>query len=1217
MQRKLLLLLAAVLTFSVASFAQLGTGTIKGIVMDGDLGETVPFANVVLELNGNQVTGTVTDIDGNFTFKSISPGKYDIVISFVGYQTIKIEGIEVNADRITILEEKQTTISAGQALEEVQVIGYKVPLIKKDGGSETTVTAEEIQKMPGRTATSVAVTTAGVYSQDGEVGSIRGSRSEATDTYIDGVKVRGSAALPQSALEQVTVVTGGLPAQYGDATGGVISITTKGPSRTYFGSAELTSSQYLDAFGYNLGAFSLSGPLIMVKDKADTTKKKPLFGFFVSGEASYVKDPSPSAIGAYKVNDDLLGYLEENPIRPSGLLTGGSFANSEFVHTSDLVHTKYRNNVARQGLNIAGKLDLNTSSNTNLTFGGSIDLNKSRIYSYSNALFNYDNNGEIVNNDWRVFGRFTQRFNSTPPKEGEKAPVITNAYYSIQADFTKENTLVQDPNHKDNLFKYGHVGKFTTYTQNTYGFGIDTATGLYGLLLNGFRDTLFAFEPSESNSLLANYTEQFYNQNDREGNYENFSQVQQNGGLLNGQTPDGVYGLWSNTGAPYNAYQKVDNEQYRITGTGSIDLKNHSFTLGFEYEQRVDRFIGYAPVALWTLMRQYANNHIEQLDIANPHPVYDENGIFLDTINYDRFYDGNAQAFFDLKTREALGLATDGLDWIDVDSYDPELYDISFFSADELLNNGNNLVSYYGYDPYGNKLDGSPSFDDFFDATDEYGNKTRPVDAFRPIYIAGYLQDKFAFKDLIFNVGVRVDRYDANQKVLKDRYSLYTTRTAGEVSDIDGNPVDHPGNIGNDYVVYVNDASNPTAINGYRSGDTWYNAQGQEITDPTVLAANSGIVTPYLVGEPGDQITADAFEDYTPQINLMPRISFSFPISEEALFFAHYDVLTKRPDVGNRLDMIDYFFLANRTNVVDNPNLLPEKTIDYEIGFQQKISQSSALKLSAFYREMRNMIQVVNVTGAYPRSYTTYGNLDFGTVKGVSASYDLRRTGNVQLRASYTLQFADGTGSNSTTGLNLINAGFANLRNIFPLNFDQRHNLVLTTDYRYGSGSDYNGPIMFGKQILSNVGLNVIARAGSGTPYTRQSNATIVTGGGRSLIVGSINGSRLPWQFRVDARLDKDIPLTLNKKEGKKKKMGNLNVYLQVLNLLNNKNVIAVYRKTGNPNDDGYLAAAEFQNEISSKNDEQAFRDLYSVYVNNPNNYSLPRRIRLGVLFTF
>jgi hypothetical protein len=55
----------------------------------------------------------------------------------------------------------------------------------------------------------------------------------------------------------------------------------------------------------------------------------------------------------------------------------------------------------------------------------------------------------------------------------------------------------------------------------------------------------------------------------------------------------------------------------------------------------------------------------------------------------------------------------------------------------------------------------------FFNKKDEYGNYTRPIGAFEPIYIAGYIMDKFAFDDLIFNVGVRVDRFDANQQGFK------------------------------------------------------------------------------------------------------------------------------------------------------------------------------------------------------------------------------------------------------------------------------------------------------------------------------------------------------------------------------------------------------------------------------------------------------------------
>ena len=50
-----------------------------------------------------------------------------------------------------------------------------------------------------------------------------------TDYYVDGIKVRGSLALPQSAIEQITVMSSGLSAMYGDATG-IISVTSKGPS---------------------------------------------------------------------------------------------------------------------------------------------------------------------------------------------------------------------------------------------------------------------------------------------------------------------------------------------------------------------------------------------------------------------------------------------------------------------------------------------------------------------------------------------------------------------------------------------------------------------------------------------------------------------------------------------------------------------------------------------------------------------------------------------------------------------------------------------------------------------------------------------------------------------------------------------------------------------------------------------------------------------------
>jgi len=1224
--------------------AQIGTGTIQGTIKD-DKGEPVPFANVVVMQAGQQVTGASTDFDGIFKIKSIKPGNdYVVKASSVGFTAQEKRGVVVKADQIVYVD---FGLSAGVTMDEVVVIDYEVPLIERDGGSKTTVTGKDIEKMPSRGAAAAVTTVVGVQDNDGQIGSIRGSRDGNTNTFIDGVKVRGSANIPQSAYEQVTVLTGGIPAQYGDAVGGVISITTKGASRVTYGGIELVSSigakyndkgDYLfDPQGYHLVAGNISGPLISIKDKTDPEgkAKRPILGYFLAGEVNYIQDPNPSAIGNYYVKEDVLNDLRQNPIIKSS--DGASLLRSEFIRQSDLEWSAQKRDAQRRSVVASGNIDVYTTPNITLKLGGSIDFNDQRIYSYNGSLFNFNNNGEVINKTWRVYGRFTQRFGNRAAAEGEekKKNGITNAFYSIQADYSSFTQKTQDDEHKDELFRYGYVGKFKTYKEKTYGFGIDPTTGLVGFIQGPDRDTMVTFEASDINPDLSAYTLQYYNNNpDAEGYYENLTQIEQDrGALRNGDVPRTVYSLWNNTGTQYNSYSVLDQTQFRVMATGSFDIKNHSISLGFEYEQRKDAYVGYSPYGLWTLTRQYANSHLAQQDTDNPIIHFDANGNYTDTVSYDRLFTpdpegtalGVGQYYIDYNIRQSLGLDPSGTDWIDIDSYDPDFYDVNWFSADELLNNGNNLVLYYGFDHTGKKLKGRPSFDDFFTEKDEFGNYTRKIGAFEPIYMAGYIQDEFTFKDLIFRVGLRVDRYDANQKVLKDPYLLYEAYTASEVTSLGGETVTHPNNIGGSAVVYVNDVENPTAILGYREGDTWFDAQGTQISDPSVIRTGTGIA-PYLVNPGQETISSGAFKDYEPQINVMPRISFSFPISESALFFANYDVLTQRPTGGNRLDLIDYMFLANRTDQVSNPDLKPESTIEYAIGFKQTIGKRSALELNGFYREMRNQIASVRISEAYPRTYTTFGNLDFGTVKGLTISYDLRRTKNIQLRLSYTLQFADGTGSNASTSLNLVNAGFPNLRVTQPLDFDQRHNIVLALDYRFGNGRDYNGPKTVtkgGKTInwLQDFGVNAIVRAGSGNPYSRQSNTTgdaLIGGGGSAFLEGSVNGSAKPWQFRIDMRVDKDFTIKWNKgKEGKPAKTSPLNVYVDVQNLLGTKNILGVYRKTGNPDDDGYLAAAEYQPSIQSQTDEQSFRDLYAVKVNNPGNYSLPRRVRLGIMLSF
>jgi len=1237
MLRNLLLTTGFVLLSCLYAFSQ--QGALQGKITDKETGEPLPFVNIVVEVGGTQMGGASSDFDGKYVIKPLPPGRYDVKATYVGYKPLLIRGVGIAADKITFYDIQME--STAQTLETFEVVDYKVPLISKDqttsGGS---VTSEQIAKMPNRNANSIATTVGGVFSRDGERGRVRGARSDATVMYIDGIRVRGSSNLPAQAIEQVDVVLGGVPAQYGDATGGIINVTTKGPSRQFGVGIEVESSQFLDAFGYNRVGLNLNGPLFSRKDE-EGNRTSSLLGFFLAGDFTYRQDSRPVISDIYKVKDDSLRFLENNPLRPSGL-GSGTFPNAAYTTFNSLEKVKTTQNTPSWELNLQGKIDVRTTETINLTFGGSYYHRDRYNWNYFHSLYNYDKNAHDVDKTWRVFGKFTQRF----PTRSESDAFVKNFYYTIQVDYTKNTGYQEDPDHKNDYFKYGYLGKFTTYKIPTYETRQnDTVNGQVipeAIYLNSWDfDTLVTFDPYDYNEIIANYTTSYYDLfDDPFGNYQNLDQIQLGGGLINGQSPGSIYGLWGAPGTIQTGYSQYDNSQIGINASGAADFGNHELKFGIQYDQRIDRFFAYAPQRFWTLMRQLTNFHIRELDIENPFVVP---GSDLDTVKYYRNYDPITQRTFDINLRKKLGLPVDGVDFINIDSYDynthsinyydkngklhtinygENLFSIDMFSADELWNDGiSSYTNYSGYDYKGNKLETRPSFEDFFTKTDENGDFTRDIGAYEPIYVAGYIQDKFAFRDLIFNVGLRVDRFDANQMVLKDPYLLYEAFTANEVSEISGTPVEHPDNIGGDHVVYIDNINNPTRVVGYRSEGVWFNAAGDEILDPNVLDVGSGI-SPYIVDPSVERPTIDAFKDYEPQWNLMPRISFSFPISDEALFFAHYDVLTQRPRGNIFANPSIYYFFDNVSGTINNPNLKPEQTIDYEVGFQQKLTNTSSLKLVAFYREQRGMLQIFRFNGAYPKDYTSFNNIDFGTVKGFTIQYDLRRTGNVALQAFYTLQFADATGSSETTTAALVASGLPNLRSTFPIEDDRRHNFNIFLDFRWADGADYNGPVTrregSGKppiQWLKNTGFSVTMTGGSGTPYTQARNVTGINQAGSNLVKGSYFGSRLPWSFRVNATIDKDIYFNLGK--GEDKRQASLNVYLRINNLLNSKNVLNVYPYTGNPDDDGYLTAPEWQKQISEQLSEEAYRDLYSVAVNRPWNYSSPRTIRLGVILNF
>ncbi|HHS95108.1 MAG TPA: TonB-dependent receptor, partial [Phaeodactylibacter sp.] len=686
---------------------------------------------------------------------------------------------------------------------------------------------------------------------------------------------------------------------------------------------------------------------------------------------------------------------------------------------------------------------------------------------------------------------------------------------------------------------------------------------------------------------------------------------------FNGFIPDQVSTVWAglhtNIGREYNRYNKNETDLYTANAKISFDLVpgksddgKHSIEIGGIFEQRVVRNYTVNPRELWEVAQLSSNSHILGLDTSNivgfeivesllvpgrMDTVWLYNTLITD-LPGSRFYK-NVRSQTSV---QSIVPQLDGLHaYVNINALDPSELSLSMFAPKELTDTPD-ILGYYGYDYLGNKVDDNVTFEDFFSRKDEDGARSFLVPASRPNYIAFYLQDKFQFKDIIFRVGFRVDRYDANTKVLKDPFSLYDIATVGDLG------IEAPENIGSDFKVYTTAIGSET-VKAYRKGEQWYRPDGSPVNDAQLIFGG-GIITPRLKNPEANIKSenfdvADSFEDYKPQVNWMPRLAFSFPISDAANFFAHYDILVQRPPSNSYVSPLQYFYFHERTPE-NNANLKPERTIDYEVGFQQKLSNSSAIKIAAYYKEMRDMIQLrVYKQVAVISEYLAFDNQDFGTVKGFSFQYDLRRTGNVSANINYTLQFADGTGSDPESARALARRG--RIRNLYPLNFDERHRIVTSVDYRYDAGKGYTGPRWFGRNVFAGAGVNLQAIAVSGRPYTAKETPNRFGGSGT---IGSINGARKPWTFTLNLRADKNFLLS---KPGAKRTLS-LNVYLRVQNLLNTRNIVTVYPASGSPTDDGFLRSANGQARLNSLSGEDAFffSKSYAWAVQNPNHFTRP-----------
>ena len=1273
--------LLVLLASSAMAWAQSG-GVVEGRLFDENLGEGVGFAVLVLKQDGSIVASAQTDMDGFYRITDVRAGRYELVVEAQpgAYPELSITGITVNSGKITKVDPKY---EKGVNLDDFVVVQeYKRPIIEVDnttGGQ--TLTSEQIERLATRDLGAVTATTRGVNQKDeGEALNSAGSRSTSNDVYIDGVRQIGRLGVTELDAEEVQVITTGVPAEFGDATGAITNITTKSPTR-FSVAVQGETSQFLDAFAANRLDFSIAMPVLtkpILLPNGDTAKggdgkpkKITQLGVRISGSYGTSLDERPSALGSFMLRDETLRRIQENPLSLNA--TGGRVFTSDFLTREDLVATKVRPN-ARESYGILNfKGDYKPKEDFTFTLGLQGQFNWGASAGTLNRLFNFEFNPEYRTSTFRTFGRFTHKVMSTVAKasadDANTSPkVFQNLVYEIQADYTRTDGSSYDPRYRDRIFEYGYVGQIFRGLRPNVGvrdtqFIVNSGGDTIGIRpVFGHSGNFISFQgynpATDINPGLA-----AYNNLIDFGNITTMEEMEIVNGRFTGNR-DRVYNLFNTVHAANNSFGKSNSTQIRANFTANFDLVTkvnkqpliHAIKVGAVYEQRVERFYSINPFSIWTLADQTVNDHLS----TSTDPNRPTGEFFYDEFSqrfYERFdplirtdEEGRQvqMTTFGRRFRESQGLGE--RDWVNIHQYRPDQLDLAMFDPTLLIQGRNQIISYQGYDYLGNPLGTSVQFNDFFNEVDANGVKTRPIAPWKPIYIAGYIQDKFQYKDIIVRLGLRFDSYDANTKVLRDPYSIAGTFTAAEFEN-PNSPYTaarqpdfvRPSNIGDNFVVYVNDNSPDATVLGYRDGEQWYNAGGSPVNNPNELGT---IILPALrgfstaVNDPqGEQYDPDqAFRDYRPQVIAMPRVSFSFPLSEKANFYANYDILAQRPPTATAASPLTYFnFRENATGpnpFLPNPNLRSQRTVNYEVGFQQAITDHSKFKLSALYREERDLIQIRQYILAYPITYQSFGNDDFSTTKSFGVEYELRpsrttKNKNISILANYNLQFAEGTGSNPTSS-----AGIAarDLKNVFPLDFDQRHSIFLNFDFRYKEGKEYNGPRVGGKKegkksvpIFENTGFNLSTFASSGTPYTRKA----VPGGiGTNQIdrvtEGSINGARVPWNYRFEARLDRTFTIYPKKTDAEGNvtrnmdaRPYNVNVYIRVQNILNTQNVLNVYAATGSPTEDGFLTMENSPGLQLLTSFPDVYPLLYELRMINPFNISRPRRIFLGASFQF
>jgi outer membrane receptor protein involved in Fe transport len=358
----------------------------------------------------------------------------------------------------------------------------------------------------------------------------------------------------------------------------------------------------------------------------------------------------------------------------------------------------------------------------------------------------------------------------------------------------------------------------------------------------------------------------------------------------------------------------------------------------------------------------------------------------------------------------------------------------------------------------------------------------------------------------------------------------------------------------------------------------YFNAKSKYSTSTLYPSPNSPTL-PRTVDK--SSLLADAEEKH----QLSPRLGVSFPITSRGIIHFSYGHFFQMPPFSYLYTNPDFkHSFTVGTPVFGNANLNPEKTITYEIGLQQQISENMSFNITGFYKDVRDLLALQQIRISGDETYNKYVNKDYGNIKGIIFSLVKRRSVNNMLGVTvdYTYQVAEGNDTGSDAFFLDISSGRQSEKVPVFLSWDQTH--TLNTTVSVGETGNWNA--------------SLVGKFGTGLPYTPEVFA--------QQVFLRPNSSRKPSQLRFDLLAEKYFNIYNYK----------ITLFLKVFNLLDRLNERLVYSDTGSANYSLQQIQGGPQGTDKLAETIEGLRPA-SEYFQRPNYYLAPRELRLGISIDF